>query len=493
MKCPSRDLTQSTAPPLVKISDPAEPQYVTIVFEDALISWDDVLNFNVMVMEDALASPTAFTANMVTIGGPDDRGGAPGDHGVGVDGDNNATAVTASRPIVVGPNTSSTAVAAMASSGSRQRRLDDDEEGGIGGTTEEDTGSSSPSPPNRISLQVREPTPSRDDDVNLEEEAEIEDAEEEEDIEVDDETTVYPGVTVPPSSNLRTAFPHVPRRERSHSTVSNPYLDIAAPPDAKVKRRSISTCTPLSISPPVNVSTTNVLSRLAVPTDDDMVGGGAAAASAGSAGAAATEAVAKPPLFGSGAVRLRESRYHSHHHHPRHSAHVRFSSNVEEAAGKYGSSAAVGGEQTQPDSSSSSSSGGGGGGVTKRGSSAHGGRRCHHMIAEEALKSGGSGDWRGASEAAVARKAAAAAAKAEKAAEGSTVEGGEKTSPHAVQRTQSNPEMECCPVCLARKECEILLKRTYSKVSLYFALLLFSYFIIMAAPAFLVGGGVWRF
>lgn len=36
--------------------------------------------------------------------------------------------------------------------------------------------------------------------------------------------------------------------------------------------------------------------------------------------------------------------------------------------------------------------------------------------------------------------------------------------PLSVQRTQSNPEMEFCPVCLARKECEILLKRTYSKV-----------------------------
>ena len=33
-----------------------------------------------------------------------------------------------------------------------------------------------------------------------------------------------------------------------------------------------------------------------------------------------------------------------------------------------------------------------------------------------------------------------------------------------VLRTHSNPEMEYCPVCLARKECEILLKRTYSKV-----------------------------
>jgi hypothetical protein len=36
--------------------------------------------------------------------------------------------------------------------------------------------------------------------------------------------------------------------------------------------------------------------------------------------------------------------------------------------------------------------------------------------------------------------------------------------PQGVQRTHSNPEMELCPVCLARKECEILLKRTYSKV-----------------------------
>ncbi len=41
---------------------------------------------------------------------------------------------------------------------------------------------------------------------------------------------------------------------------------------------------------------------------------------------------------------------------------------------------------------------------------------------------------------------------------------GPETSKTWVQRTQSNPEMELCPVCLARKECEILLKRTYSKV-----------------------------
>ena len=35
-----------------------------------------------------------------------------------------------------------------------------------------------------------------------------------------------------------------------------------------------------------------------------------------------------------------------------------------------------------------------------------------------------------------------------------------------VQRANSNPEMELCSVCLARKECEILLKRTWSKVNL---------------------------
>ena len=34
-----------------------------------------------------------------------------------------------------------------------------------------------------------------------------------------------------------------------------------------------------------------------------------------------------------------------------------------------------------------------------------------------------------------------------------------------VQRANSNPEMELCSVCLARKECEILLKRTWSKVN----------------------------
>ena len=62
------------------------------------------------------------------------------------------------------------------------------------------------------------------------------------------------------------------------------------------------------------------------------------------------------------------------------------------------------------------------------------GTRCHHLIAEEGENVSSSGI---------------------------------SDHPHGVVRTRSNPEMECCPLCLARKECEILVKRTYStKVSL---------------------------
>ena len=138
---------------------------------------------------------------------------------------------------------------------------------------------------------------------------------------------------------------------------------------------------------------------------------------------------------------MRESRYHSHHGHHgggsgRHhhlSPHVRFS-NIEGAAGGrlpqvelLGAdgnavmvSAPAAAAAAAAASAAANAEGGGGGSR----------RRCHHMIAEEGASGGGGGTG----------------------------------SPHVVQRTQSNPEMECCPVCLARKECEILLKRTYSKV-----------------------------
>ena len=58
------------------------------------------------------------------------------------------------------------------------------------------------------------------------------------------------------------------------------------------------------------------------------------------------------------------------------------------------------------------------------------GTRCHHLIAEEGESASSSGTL--------------------------------SDHPHGVVRTRSNPEMECCPLCLARKECEILVKRTYS-------------------------------
>ena len=59
------------------------------------------------------------------------------------------------------------------------------------------------------------------------------------------------------------------------------------------------------------------------------------------------------------------------------------------------------------------------------------GTRCHHLIAEEGENASSSAF-------------------------------GISEHPHGVVRTRSNPEMECCPLCLARKECEILVKRTYS-------------------------------
>ena len=64
------------------------------------------------------------------------------------------------------------------------------------------------------------------------------------------------------------------------------------------------------------------------------------------------------------------------------------------------------------------------------------GTRCHHLIAEE-------GD-------SPFQPTALSSAT------------GTLDHPHGVVRTRSNPEMECCPLCLARKECEILVKRTYS-------------------------------
>ena len=228
-------------------------------------------------------------------------------------------------------------------------------------------------------------------------------------------------------------------RERRHSNILNPYLasshlrDDASgtppsrhtpprvgeddeakenedDPTTKMKRRSMSTSTPLSIFPQSKATADQLL--LVPPTSllppDPPPG----------------EVVNqsgrhhhhhhhgrhhhhhhKPPV--SGGIRLREHRHHSSHHHPRQT---------------YATSVSAS-EATAPSEAVTS---------PKRGSSV---TRCSHLIAEQASSGV------------------------------STEDGGDSKSTHVVQRTQSNPEMEYCPVCLARKECEILLKRTYSKVN----------------------------
>ncbi len=322
--------------------------------------------------------------------------------------------------------------------------------------------SSSPSPPsaNNISLRVREATPA-DEEEDEESVKGRNRQHDEDDADADDESSYPPssrhslsqegGSLLLPrhssslsSSSMRLPFPHhVPRRERSHSTVISAFPSASSPtgsssnlhhlldpssdlsePSNKLKRRTKSTCGPISVSPPGKSARSE---RLAVPSGLD-----------------ASETISnKPPIVGGG-VRLRESRYHGHHHHPhggsvgRHhhyhlSPHVRFS-NIEgklpqvELLGSDGntvlvsaSSAAAVAAAAMPPSSSGGKRAG----------------RCHHMIVEEAGGGGANGGGGGTSG---------------------------NGSPHVVQRTQSNPEMEYCPVCLARKECEILLKRTYSKV-----------------------------
>ena len=286
------------------------------------------------------------------------------------------------------------------------------------------TASSAPSSPpttaaTTISLHVREATPSNDADIDA-----------------DDESTPFPfsplagtGVTVSSRGNMLQRYPQM-RRERSYSTVSppsNPYMPGVSPAlttsstmasgpssnlhlemEPKIKRRSISTIGPLdSISPPSKTLRADEL--------DDLKAGGLIAA--------------KPPL--SSAPHHLHHRRHHHHHH-RH----RFGNGQHQQQVQH--------QQSLPrypyvDPVITAMVG------SKRSSSASSGYRCHHMIAEEnndeARKVGETGGD-----------------EVEAAASGDESCG-------KVQRAHSNPEVEACPVCTARKECEILLKRTYSKVS----------------------------
>ena len=248
-----------------------------------------------------------------------------------------------------------------------------------------------------IRLRVREPTPGPDE--NSEAEA----------VDIDEGDVDEAAVT------------HVPRpRERSQSTCAvNPFLASLQAEDLAVsgpqsKRRSVSTCGALSVSPPTKTLKSAAGEDDALNNPEDFPS---------RASSTLEFHRAKPPIF-----RPRESRHGPRHVHPRHSAHIRLNDmkypHVEQPPSILVSSAGA---------SSSSSSSGSSGGASRRVSSVGPGSRCHHIISEEPVIS-------------------------------ATPGGGDRSAPHVVQRTQSNPEMECCPVCLARKECEILLKRTYSKV-----------------------------
>ncbi len=186
------------------------------------------------------------------------------------------------------------------------------------------------------------------------------------------------------------------RRERSLSSISSPYslqahaghqrsssaiidLDYAGGPEAKAKRRSVSTC--VSVSPPAK-SARSALGGVGGPeVAESQLTSGSGGPSLWSGD------VVKPVLSATRASRLSKI-----------GGHVRF-------------------EDTPL------------------------ANKCHHLLS--AGGGGASGTGTGS---------------------GSGQQPEEDTPAHSVQRTQSNPEMELCPVCLARKECEILLKRTYSKV-----------------------------
>ncbi|TRY71956.1 hypothetical protein TCAL_17143 [Tigriopus californicus] len=251
-----------------------------------------------------------------------------------------------------------------------------------------------------ISLHVREPTPARNEDDS--------------DDDADDESSL---------SQPRKHYPYIPRRERSHSTVTNPIIlasQLESISEPKIKRRSVSTCGPLSISPPTKTLRSDDDSMNAHPDLSPPI-------STLPTSIASTSSATKPPIIGG--VRLRESRQH-----PRLSPHVRFS-NIEDRAGQFRYpylEAGLHASNTSPLLLGS--------GVTgyKRGSG-----RCHHLNVDV-------DDAKNLNNVTSVRPSASRA--------------GDKAPPHIVQRTQSNPEMDSCPVCLARKECEILLKRTYSKV-----------------------------
>lgn len=361
------------------------------------------------------------------------------------------------------------------------------------------------------SLRVREATPSKDDleDDLLEDDNIIDEDDDDDEAEADDESssvsvpTTRSSVRFSPSSSSNIIRPS---RERRHSTVTNPYpmlaphpgamgaappsgqtesvmasaipshLDLTISGEQSIKRRSKSTVGPLSVSPPTKAPRSGELEDLPLrpyhylqhyhhghhhhnrPYD--------------SSSSPQPNFYAKPPLSGlsysprDGAA----ARHHSvsgAHHRPSPSA-VRFRGDdygggrvggggVDSVSGgllRYPYSnliAPPAGSGSVPASAAGSGSGAGGVGGGGRVY-----RQCPHKIAEENHdpakweKNGGKEEEGSGGAAGVADG-----------------QQGQHQQQQAlvVQRTHSNPEMECCPLCMARNQCEILVRRTYSKVA----------------------------
>ena len=364
------------------------------------------------------------------------------------------------------------------------------------------------------SLRVREATPSKDDLEDDLRPPTSDDEDDEAEAEADDESSC---VSVPRVSTARFSPSNTrPSRERRHSTVINPYpmlaphhsgvpgvagsrvpgdpvvpmasaipphLDLTIGGEQSIKRRSKSTTGPLSISPPTKALRSGELEDLPLRPYHYLQHyhhhhNRPSSTYVDPSSSPQPNFYAKPPLSGL-SYSPRDpaaTRHHSvsgAHHRPSPSA-LRFRGD-DYGTGRVGADASsssllrypysnliaptgivrstvpavpLGGPGSVPGTvpgtvpGAGAGVGGGGGGRVYR--------QCPHKIAEENHdpakweKNGGG-----------------------KEAEGGGLDGQQQQVGVAlmVQRTHSNPEMECCPLCMARNQCEILVRRTYSKVS----------------------------
>ena len=241
-----------------------------------------------------------------------------------------------------------------------------------------------------------------------------------------------------PSLSNPSPIPHIARRD--HLALNNLQTDLS-----KAKRRSVSTCaTTLSVSPPCKSGRRSS----GAFSEEELSESGAT-----SAGMVVETNVSSPTLTGilstssmssergslertstndgspsTTAVKFRIGADSETRGRMKSGSHVRFSDDLTNIASL---------PPSGPSSRSRVQSPTGGESVlsvtTPISSSVVPGTRCHHLIAEE-------GD-----------------ASFQQTVSSSVT----PDHPHGVVRTRSNPEMECA-LCLARKECEILVKRTYS-------------------------------